>query len=69
MEDHIFGAFGPDSQDTAFENSFSHFPGGTNFSDVSAGEFDGHSGFDDASFNRMADSEYFNYLRSQDDML
>lgn len=69
MENQFFDAFGPDNQGTTFENSYSHFPGEADSESVSAGEFNGHSGFADTDFERMTDSEYFNYLRSQDDML
>lgn len=69
MENYQTGAFGPDSQDANLDYKNSQFPGNTDSESVFIGDVYGQSEFVDADFERMSDSEYFNYLRSQDDML
>lgn len=68
MENYLFGAYGQDNQDATI-NYNSPFPGSNDFNSISDGDIYGSAEFSDFDFDRMTDNEYFNYLRSQDDMI
>ncbi len=68
MENYLFGAYGQDNQDAIFNNN-SPFPAGSDYNSLSDGDIYGTAEFSDVDFERMSDHEYFNYLRSQDDMI
>ncbi len=68
MENYQFGAYGQDNQDATL-NYNSPFPASNDSSSFADGDIYGSAEFSDVDFERMTDHEYFNYLRSQDDML
>jgi hypothetical protein len=69
MENFQHGVFEPESQNANYDFNLSPFPGSNDFQNAASGDIYGTADFSDVDLDRMTEREYFNYLRSQDDMI
>ena len=70
MENSLYGVYDQENHNANHNLNSSPFPGNSNdFIETAAGDIYGGAEFSDVDLERMTEREYFNYLRSQDDMV